>query len=65
MPLMIWGISGCGSADNSFYASGNSVNQTNSTALSGAAVPLIGGGTFSLEEALQTSPVMMWFWAPG
>lgn len=31
----------------------------------GFTAPLVGGGTFSLSDALTNKPVALWFWAPG
>jgi hypothetical protein len=68
--VALLGISACGSssAENPVNTS-DSVGIDTSTPSSSTGNGLLGttlsGESFSLNDALAQSPVVMWFWAPG
>lgn len=68
--VAMFGLAGCASNDSarsmeSVLGSSTAADDGNETSVVDVVATTLSGESFSLQEALQKKPVVLWFWAPG
>jgi len=68
--VTMFGLAGCASNDSarsieSVLGNSTAADDGNETSVVDVVATTLNGESFSLQEALQKKPVVLWFWAPG